>query len=169
MIHEITCQVEKYKTRKRIGRGQGSGHGKTSGRGHKGARSRSGWSSKPAREGGQLAYFRRLPKVGFSNSVFANNFHIINVRDLENHFDSGSNVDAKALVAKGLIRDTTLPVKVLGVGDLTKKITITAGRASKTAQEKIEKAGGSISIVTKVKWTRATHGSDKSKNSSKAK
>lgn len=154
MIHEITNLVERYKDRKRVGRGRGSGKGKTSGRGHKGAKSRSGWSEKLAREGGQLAYFRRIPKRGFSNKVFATQFHIVNVRDLEKHFNAGDTVDAAALVAKGLVRDTELPVKVLGSGELTKKLSIAAGKVSATAQEKIEKAGGSIALEMKTAWTR---------------
>ncbi len=155
MIHEITNLVERYKDRKRIGRGRGSGHGKTSGRGHKGAKSRSGWSSKLAREGGQLAYFRRIPKRGFSNKAFATTFYVVNVRDLEKHFNAGDSVNAESLIAKALIRDTELPIKILGCGDLTKKLAISAGKVSEAAREKIEKAGGSIELSMKAAWNRA--------------
>ncbi len=163
MIHEITSLVEPYKARKRIGRGRGSGHGKTSGRGHKGAKSRSGWSEKLAREGGQLAYFRRIPKRGFSNKAFATTFYVVNVRDLEKHFNAGETVNADSLIAKGLIRDTELPVKVLGSGDLTKKLSISAGKVSETARAKIEQAGGSIELSMKTTWKRPAAGAKSKK------
>lgn len=168
MIHEISNLVERYKDRKRIGRGRGSGMGKTSGRGHKGAKSRSGWSSKMAREGGQLPYFRRIPKRGFSNKAFATTFYVVNVRDLEKHFNAGDAVNAESLIAKGLIRDTELPVKVLGCGDLTKKLSVAAGKVSASAQEKIEKAGGTIELSMQETWARATSASA-SKTKTKAK
>jgi len=154
MIHEITSLVERYKDRKRIGRGRGSGHGKTSGRGHKGAKSRSGWSSKLAREGGQLAYFRRIPKRGFSNKNFATRFSVVNVRDLEKHFKDGEAVNVESLVARGLVRDDSLPLKVLGCGELSRKLSIAAGKVSNAAREKIEKAGGTIELHMPAVWTR---------------
>ncbi len=154
MIHEITSLVERHKDRKRVGRGRGSGLGKTSGRGHKGAKSRSGWSEKLAREGGQLAYFRRIPKRGFSNKVFATRFHVINVRDLEKHFADGEAVNAQSLIAKGLVRDEALPVKVLGCGELSRRLKVSAGKVSQAAREKIEKAGGTIEVYMPAAWTR---------------
>jgi len=167
MIHEISNLVERYKDRKRVGRGRGSGMGKTSGRGHKGAKSRSGWSTKLAREGGQLPYFRRIPKRGFSNKAFATTFAIVNVRDLEKHFNAGDTVNAESLIAKGLIRDTDLPIKVLGCGDLTKKLSIAAGKVSASAQEKIEKAGGTVTLSMKETWARSEPTAAKTKNRAK--
>ncbi len=154
MIHEITSLVERHKDRKRVGRGRGSGLGKTSGRGHKGAKSRSGWSEKLAREGGQLAYFRRIPKRGFSNKNFATRYSVVNVRDLQKHFADGETVSADSLIAKGLVRDEALPVKVLGCGELSRRLTVRAGQVSAAAREKIEKAGGTIELSEKKPWKR---------------
>lgn len=155
MIHEITEKVGKNKARKRIGRGRGSGTGKTSGRGHKGAASRSGYSRRPAFEGGQMPYFRRIPKRGFSNAAFRTEYHIVNVAALQNHFEAGANVDAAALVESGLIRNSKLPLKVLAHGDLTVKLNVTADKFSTSATAKIEAAGGSVTIVPpKKKWAR---------------
>ncbi|MFG0330788.1 MAG: 50S ribosomal protein L15 [Phycisphaerales bacterium] len=155
MIHEITEKVGKYKARKRIGRGHGSGSGKTAGRGHKGARSRAGFSQKVAREGGQLAYFRRFPKRGFSNFQFATTYSIVNVGQLDKAFDAGAEVDAKSLAKAGLVRDASKPVKILGEGELSKKLTVNAEKFSGSAKEKIEGAGGSTNEIRKTKWTRA--------------
>ena len=155
MIHEITEKIGKYKARKRIGRGRGSGTGKTSGRGHKGAGSRSGYSRRPSFEGGQTPYFRRIPKRGFSNAAFRTEFLIVNVAALQDRFEAGANVDAAALVQAGLIRNTKLPLKVLAHGDITIKINVTADKFSGSATAKIEAAGGSVTIVDpKKKWTR---------------
>jgi large subunit ribosomal protein L15 len=154
MIHEITSLVGKNKTRKRIGRGHGSGHGKTSGRGHKGAGQRAGHSHRAGFEGGQMPFARRIPKRGFTNVQFKKHFHIVNVRTLEAIFEDGATIDAQALAAKGIIRDTSLPLKVLGDGDLTKKLTVTAGKVTGGARAKIEAAGGSVTEQPKVKWMR---------------
>lgn len=154
MIHEITSLVERHKDRKRVGRGRGSGLGKTSGRGHKGAKSRSGWSEKLAREGGQLSYFRRIPKRGFSNKNFATRFYVVNVRDLQKHFGDGEAVNPATLIDKGLVRDAALPVKILGCGELTCRLSVSAGQVSASAREKIEKAGGTIELSEKKPWTR---------------
>ena len=156
MIHEITQKVGKYKARKRVGRGESSGRGKTSGRGHKGAASRAGWKRRPGYEGGQMPLIRRMPKRGFSNAQFRRLFHVLNVRHLESHFDDGTEVTPQALVEAGVIRDTSLPVKVLGGGDLTKKLNVTAAKFSESAQAKIEAAGGTITIIVKRKWTRSS-------------
>jgi large subunit ribosomal protein L15 len=142
MTHEITAQVSRFKKSQRKGRGESSGRGKTSGRGNKGAKARGGdvhWV--PGREGGQTPQFRRFPKRGFSNFNFANRFHIVNLADLD-QFDAGSTVDATALKEKGLIPDLKQPVKILGNGALTKKLTVVAGWYSKSAFEKIGQAGG---------------------------
>ena len=155
MIHEITEKIGKYKARKRIGRGRGSGTGKTSGRGHKGAASRSGYSRRPSFEGGQTPYFRRIPKRGFSNSAFRTEYHIVNVAALQDRFEAGASVDAAALVKAGLIRNTKLPVKILAHGDITVKLNVTADKFSGSAATKIETAGGSVTLVPpKKKWTR---------------
>jgi large subunit ribosomal protein L15 len=154
MIHEITSKVGRSKARKRIGRGEGSGTGKTSGRGHKGAGSRAGSKRRPAFEGGQMPLFRRIPKRGFTNADFRRLHHIVNLKILEERLDSGATVTPELLAEMNIIRDTQLPVKILGEGDLTKKLDITAARFSSSAREKIEKAGGSVNEVRKVKWTR---------------
>jgi large subunit ribosomal protein L15 len=143
MIHDITKVVGKHRARKRVGRGEGSGIGGTSTRGHKGAKSRAGWSSRPGYQGGATPFMRRFPKRGFKNADFRNLFHVVNVELLEKHFDSGATVDLAALIGKRLVPDATLPLKVLGHGDLAKKLNVVAGKFSATAKEKIEKAGGS--------------------------
>lgn len=132
------------KKRKRIGRGQGSGTGKTSGRGHKGAKSRSGSGGRIWYEGGQMPLFRRIPKRGFNNK-WRREFLIVNVEALEKHFEDGATITRDALIEKGLLKDPTLPFKVLGRGELSKKLTVEAHRFSKSAEEKITKAGGSVS------------------------
>lgn len=150
MIHEITPRAGKYKARKRIGRGEGSGHGKTSGRGHKGAGSRSGWRAKAAFEGGQMPYFRRIPKRGFTNAPFKVSFWVINLGDIvaHPHFAKGGEVTAEKLVAAGLIRDTVTPLKVLAdLGEaktLSVKLKITAARVSDKTRKLVEGAGGSV-------------------------
>ncbi|MBC8201310.1 MAG: 50S ribosomal protein L15 [Planctomycetes bacterium] len=155
MIHEITEKAGKYKTRKRIGRGHGSGSGKTSGRGHKGAKSRSGYSRRPAFEGGQMQYFRRIPKRGFTNADFKTVYHIVNLAALEARFEKGATVDATSLVEAGLIRNFKNPVKILGQGDLTIALNVTANKFSDSALKKIEAAGGSVTVIEKKKWVRA--------------
>jgi len=142
MIHEITARAPRNKKSQRKGRGESSGRGKTSGRGTKGSGAHGGdvhWI--PGREGGQTPIFRRLPKRGFSNFKFERRFHEVNLLDLE-RFDAGTTVDATALKDAGLIPDLKQPVKILGQGNLTKKLTIVAGKYSKSAHEKITRAGG---------------------------
>jgi large subunit ribosomal protein L15 len=142
MIHDVTATVPRYKRRKRKGRGESSGMGKTSGRGTKGAKARQGQPSwKPGHEGGQTPLHRRLPTRGFSNNNFETNWYIINVSDL-NRFDDGATVDAAALQQAKLIRDDRYNVKVLGDGNLSKRLTVVAGWYSKSAHEKITAAGG---------------------------
>lgn len=149
MIHEVTKQVGKYKKRKRVGRGIGSGTGKTAGRGTKGAGARSGFggSIRASREGGQMPLFRRVPKRGFSNFHFAKNFAVINIKALEARFESGATVNPEALVKAGLLANARTPVKILGEGELTKKLTVVAAAFSETAKQKITSAGGAAEIA----------------------
>ncbi len=143
---EITSVVGKHKGRKRVGRGTGTGHGKTCGRGHKGSRSRAGAKLRSLYEGGQMPLFRRLPKRGFSNYMFATRFDIINVSQLE-RFDDGSEVGVEQLSNAGLIDSCKRRVKVLGGGGLTKKLQVTAHKFSKTAEQKIVGCGGTTEVI----------------------
>ena len=154
MIHEITEKVGRYKARKRIGRGEGSGHGGTAGRGHKGAGSRAGHSRRASYEGGQLPWFQRFPKRGFSNAAFTKRYHVINLKMLEERFDDGAEITLEVLAAKRLVRDTNLPLKVLGEGELTKKFSVTATKFSASARKKIEGAGGSTTDTAGSKSTK---------------
>jgi len=149
MIHEITQLAGKHRKRKRVGRGPGSGNGKTAGRGHKGAKSRSGFSGSQHAtfEGGQMPYFRRIPKRGFNNAQFRTEYAIVNVKDLQHRFDDGAQVTTETLVKVGLIRHADALVKILAEGELTKKLTITADRFSEAAREKIIKAGGACMTI----------------------
>ncbi|MEM9754008.1 MAG: 50S ribosomal protein L15, partial [Planctomycetota bacterium] len=122
-----------------------SGTGKTAGRGHKGFGSRSG-NSNP-HEGGQIPFYKRFPKRGFTNAKFKTVYEVINLRDLEKHFEAGTAVDADALAKLGLVRSAKANIKVLAFGDLTKKLEITAASFSGTAKEKIESAGGSATVA----------------------
>ena len=146
--NQITSIAGKHKSRKRIGRGNGSGYGKTSGRGHKGQGSRPGASSVSLYEGGQMPLFRRLPKRGFSNYNFANRYEIINVSQLE-RFEDGSTIDAARLLDAGMIAGLKSKVKILGDGELTKKLEITANKFSRTAEQKILATGGTAKVVAK--------------------
>src|SRR5437868_9494658 len=141
MIHDITSRAPRFKKSQRKGRGESSGRGKTSGRGNKGAKARQGTYIKRGHEGGQTPLFRRIPKRGFSNHDFENRYHVVNLSDLE-RFDDGATVDAVALRDAGLVPDNRLPVKVLGDGKISKKLTNVAGWYSKSAHEKITAAGG---------------------------
>ena len=154
MIHEITEKVGKYKARKRVGRGESSGTGKTSGRGHKGAGQRAGSTYRPYFEGGQMPLARRIPKRGFSNAAFRTHYHVVNLKTLEARLDDGADINLETLAAAKIIRDTKLPLKVLGEGDLTKKFNVTAAKFSASARSKIEAAGGSVTEVVKKVWRR---------------
>ena len=156
MIHDITAKVGPHKKRKRVGRGEASGHGGTSTRGHKGAKSRAGWVSRPSYAGGATPFARRFPKRGFSNAGFRTDYWVTNVRDLEKNFDSGSIVDIDALVKLGLVPNTKLPLKVLGAGDITKKLHVVAAAFSGTAKTKIEAAGGSCKAPDEKKTEKTT-------------
>ena len=146
LSHKITSIAGKHKARRRIGRGNGSGYGKTAGRGHKGAGSRAGSSSVSLFEGGQMPLFRRIPKRGFSNYKFATRYEIVNVSQLE-RFEDGASIGAEQLVDAGLIDSTSSKIKVLGDGELTKKLEITANKFSKNAEQKIVASGGQTKVV----------------------
>lgn len=154
MIHDITEQVGRHKPRKRVGRGRASGHGKTSGRGQKGATSRSGWSLHASYEGGQRQFAQKMPKRGFSNVQFATEYHVVNLKALEARCENGSEVTVQSLAKLGLVRDARLPLKVLGEGDLSKQLQVTAAKFSASAKAKIEKAGGSVIEVARKTWVR---------------
>ena len=133
------------KKRKRVGRGPGSGSGKTCGRGHKGQQSRSGGGTPVGFEGGQMPLYRRLPKRGFNNSIFRKVFAIVNVGQLEAAFEDGATVDADSIRAARLVNAKKGPIKILGSGELTKKLTVKADQFSGSARQKIEAAGGEVS------------------------
>ncbi len=142
-LNDVHRGIKKFKKRRRIGRGPGSGHGKTSGRGHKGQGSRAGWSRHPAFQGGTMPLVRRVPKRGFNNK-FALKVAAINVEDLERLFSAGDDVNPETLDRTPLLGHRYDELKVLGNGELTKKLTVSAHRFSKSAVEKIEKAGGEV-------------------------
>jgi len=144
--HEITSVVGKHTRRRRIGRGSGSGHGKTSGRGHKGAGSRAGSTAVSLKEGGQMPLFRRLPKRGFNNYNFATRCEIVNICQLE-RFEDGAIVGVEQLSVAGLIDSMKSKVKILGKGDLTKKLQVTAHKFSKNAEQKIAASGGLVKLI----------------------
>ena len=144
-LHELAPNPGSTKTRKRVGRGTGSGNGKTAGRGHKGQWARSGGGVRAGFEGGQMPLARRLPKRGFVN-IFAKHYTTVNVGQLE-VFEDGSVVDAEALRSKGLVGTVRDGVKVLGNGELTRKLTVVAEAFSDTARQKIEAAGGKTKEV----------------------
>jgi len=130
--------------RKRVGRGKGSGLGKTAGKGHKGLRARSGGGTKPGYEGGQMPMQRRLPKRGFTN-IFRKEWTVVNVKEL-NRFEAGTVVDVESLRAEGLVRAATAGVKLLGGGEIDRRLVVKVDRASRTAVEKIRAAGGTVEV-----------------------
>ena len=144
--YEITSIAGKHKSRRRVGRGSGSGHGKTCGRGHKGAGSRAGSRAVSLFEGGQMPLFRRLPKRGFSNYKFAMRYEIVNISQLE-RFEDGALVGAEQLSIAGLIDSLRSKVKILGKGELTKRLEVTANKFSKSAEQKIVASGGTAKVV----------------------
>ena len=145
--YEITSIAGKHRRRRRVGRGTGTGRGKTCGRGHKGSGSRAGSTSTSLYEGGQMPLFRRLPKRGFSNYNFATCYQIVNVSQLE-RFDEGDAVGIEQLSDAGLIDSLKSKVKILGDGELTKKLEVTAHKFSKTAEQKIIGCGGTAKQIT---------------------
>ena len=145
-LHDLHPARGAKRPRKRIGRGPGSGHGKTAGKGHKGQKSRSGYSRRYGFEGGQMPLVRRIPKRGFTN-IFRVEYQVVNLRDLERIFADGDTVSPEELVEKGLVRGGKRLVKVLGDGELTKKLTVRVHKFSASARAGIEKAGGSCEVV----------------------
>ncbi len=145
-LDEVHRGIQKNRKRKRIGRGPGSGTGKTAGRGHNGHKSRSGYSRKPNFMGGGTPMFRRIPKRGFHNK-FARDVFVVNVGDLSNVFEDGTEVTLELLDAKGLATGVFDELKILGEGEVTKKLTVSAHRFSKSAAEKITAAGGTVNVL----------------------
>ena len=145
-LHELSPAEGSVKEGFRKGRGAGSGNGKTAGKGHKGQNARSGGGVRPGFEGGQLPLYRKLPKRGFNNSRFGNAYAVVNVKSL-NKFNDGDVVDAAALLSAGIINNIFDGVKVLGEGELTKKLTVKAAVFSASAKEKIEAVGGKTEVV----------------------
>ena len=144
-MHELAPAFGSTKEAKRIGRGHGSGNGKTAGKGHKGQKARAGHGMRPGFEGGQMPLQRRIPKRGFNN-IFAEEWAAINLSALE-VFEDGATVDAVALADKGIIKKASLPVKVLGNGKLTKKLTVKLNAFSASAAEKINSVGGKAEVI----------------------
>jgi large subunit ribosomal protein L15 len=145
-VHEVHKNLVRRSRKKRVGRGPGSGNGKFAGKGMNGCQSRSGYAAIRGHEGGQMPLFRRLPKRGFSNARFSTEFQVVNVCDLK-AFDADATVGAAELLAKGLIKRLGEAVKVLGNGDLDRALTVRAQKFSKSAVEKIEKAGGKAEVI----------------------
>ena len=143
-LHELSPAPGSKKVRKRIGRGAGSGTGKTAGKGHKGQNARSGGGVRPGFEGGQMPLQRRVPKRGFNN-IFATRYAIVNVGDLD-RFEEGSTVDVELLKNAGLIKKEYDGLKILGNGELKKKLTVIATKFSGSAKEKIENLGGKAEV-----------------------
>ena len=146
-LHELSPAPGSTKSAWRKGRGVGSGNGKTAGRGHKGQNARTGGGVRPGFEGGQIPLFRRLPKRGFTNSLFKKEYAIINLETLDKLFNDGGAVSMETLLEKGVIRKELNGLKVLGRGEITKKLTVKAAIFSASAKEKIEAAGGKAEVI----------------------
>ena len=145
-LHELKPAAGSTTASKRLGRGVGSGLGKTSGKGHKGAKARSGGGKRPGFEGGQMPLYRRVPKKGFSNYPFKTVYETVNVERLE-VFENGDVVTPETLIEKGIIRKVCDGVKIMGNGDLTKKLTVKAAKFTAAAKEKIEAVGGTAEVI----------------------
>jgi large subunit ribosomal protein L15 len=145
-VHDVNRGIHKVKPKKRLGRGPGSGQGKTAGRGHKGQFSTPGYKALPIFEGGTMPLVRRIPKRGFTN-IFAPVVASVNVGDLEQLFDAGTEVTPEVLRSKGLLKARYEELKILGDGELTKKLKVSAHRFSQSAKAKIEQAGGEAAII----------------------
>ena len=147
-LHDVDQGIHKYKKRKRVGRGTGSGHGKTASKGNKGHSSRQGFKQNPLFEGGQMPLARRVPKRGFVNGAFKKEIAIVNLDDLDSMFDAGAEISELTLREKKLVKGRYDDgVKILGDGTLTKAFHVRATKFSKSAVEKIEAAGGSVTLV----------------------
>lgn len=150
-LHDLKPAPGSRKRKKRVGRGESSGHGKTSTRGNKGQKARSGGAIRPGFEGGQMPLHRRLPKKGFSNAMFRTEYAVFNLDRLAEAFDVGAVINEQSLRDKNLLRgrrgDKWDGIKILGEGDLSKKFTFEVDKVSGSAREKIEKAGGSITLL----------------------
>ena len=144
-LHELHPAEGSRTAQKRLGRGTGSGLGKTSGKGHKGAKARSGGGKRPGFEGGQMPLYRRIPKRGFNN-IFGTEYAEVNVERLE-CFEDGATVTVEMLLEAGIIRKTLDGVKILGNGDLTKKLTVQANKFTAGAKDKIEAVGGKAEVI----------------------
>ena len=144
-LHELHPAEGSTTAQKRLGRGTGSGLGKTSGKGHKGAKARSGGGKRPGFEGGQMPLYRRVPKRGFTN-IFGTDYAVVNVESLE-IFNDGDTVTVQDLLDKRIIRKTLDGVKILGNGELTKKLTVQANKFTEGAKEKIEAVGGQAEVI----------------------
>ena len=144
-LHELKPAAGARKDKTRVGRGTGSGCGKTSGRGHKGQKARSGGGVRPGFEGGQMPIYRRLPKRGFKN-IWRKEFAEVNVETL-NLFDDNTTVDAVVLVEAGILKNVLDGVRILGNGEITKKLNVKAQGFTKSAKEKIEAAGGTVEVI----------------------
>jgi len=143
-LHDLAPAAGSSKEVKRIGRGHGSGNGKTAGKGHKGQKARAGRGMRPGFEGGQMPLQRRLPKRGFKN-IFATKYAYVNVSALE-AFEDGAVVDNDALVMEGIVKKSLDGIKILGRGEITKKLTVNVAAFSETAKQKIEAAGGKAEV-----------------------
>jgi large subunit ribosomal protein L15 len=148
-LHDLKPNPGAKHRRKRLGAGESSGRGKTSGKGHKGQKARSGGSIRPGFEGGQMPIYRQLPKRGFSNAKFKTVFGIVNLDDLEKRFEDGAAINEKLLRGAGVIRGALDGVKVLGRGEVKKKFHLEVDSISASAKEKIEKAGGTVTLSQK--------------------
>jgi large subunit ribosomal protein L15 len=149
-LHTLKPRPGSKHRRKRLGQGESSGHGKTAGRGGKGQTARSGSSIRVGFEGGQMPLMRRIPKRGFNNARFATNYLPVNVGEL-NAFENGARVDETALRSLGLANGAACGIKILGTGDLTKKLTVVVSAISASAKTKIEAKGGTVEIVARKK------------------
>ena len=145
-LHDLSPAAGSAKERKRIGRGPASGQGKTAGKGHKGQKARAGRGMRAGFEGGQMPLQRRIPKRGFNN-IFATEMAIANVAALDKYFEDGATVTIDALIEKGIIKKTLDGVKILGNGEISKKLTVQANAFSDSAKAKIEAAGGKAEVI----------------------
>ena len=146
-LHELSPAAGSSKSAWRKGRGPGSGNGKTGGRGHKGQNARTGGGVRPGFEGGQIPLYRRLPKRGFTNSLFKKEYAIINLETLDKLFNDGDAVSMEVLLEKGIVKKELNGLKVLGRGEITKKLTVKATIFSASAKEKIEAVGGKAEVI----------------------